>query len=83
MYLSNISLSSNFFGVIPALFLSCSQIASISGNQVDELDEINSELDINTEDTADTATGGAVIAGPGVVGGSVSSGGASSGGGGY
>ena len=59
------------------------QIASISGNQVDELDEINSELDINTEDTADTATGGAGIPGPAVVGGSVSSGGASSGGGGY
>ena len=59
------------------------QIASISGNQVDELNEINSELNINTEETADTATGGAMIVGPGVVGGSVSSGGASSGGGGY
>ena len=57
------------------------QIASISGNQVDELDEINSELNINTEDTADAATGGAMITGPGIVGGGVSSGGASSGGG--
>ena len=57
------------------------QIASISGDQVDELDEINSELDLNTEDTADTATGGAMISGPGIVGGGVSSGGASSGGG--
>ena len=59
------------------------QIASFSVDQVDELDEINSELDLNTEDTADTATGGAMISGPGIVGGGVSSGGASSGGGGY